>query len=113
MIPKFEDAITVSWDHNDFLDETTVMVNFSASVQMKANGKSDADYDFARNHAVEWLRKEVFRSASDTCTNVAGPPNDTTFWLAPHFKCSKCGYEHVSRSHVFFCPSCGCEVVDE
>lgn len=112
MIPKFNDAVTVSWDHNDFLDETIVRLNFSASVQMKANGKSDADYDLARNRAVEWLRKEVFRSASDTCTNVADPPKDTTFWPAPHFKCSKCGHQHISMDYVFFCPSCGARVVD-
>lgn len=113
MIPKFEDAITVEWDHNDFLDETYVTVKFSASVKAKASGKSDADYDFARNHAVNWLRKEVFQSASETCTNVAESPKDTTFWPAPHFKCSECGATHVSMEYVFYCPNCGRKVVDE
>ena len=48
-----------------------------------------------------------------TCHNVHEPPKDTTFWPAPHFKCSECGATHVSMEYVFFCPSCGRKVVDE
>lgn len=48
-----------------------------------------------------------------TCTNVHEPPKDTTFWPAPHFKCSECGATHVSMEYVFFCPNCGAKVVDE
>ena len=47
------------------------------------------------------------------CKNVHEPPKDTTFWPAPHFKCSVCGKAHVSMDYVYFCPNCGAEVVDE
>lgn len=47
-----------------------------------------------------------------TCINVHEPPKDTTFWPAPHFKCSKCGATHVSMEYVFYCPNCGAKVVD-
>lgn len=47
-----------------------------------------------------------------TCRNVHEPPKDTTFWPAPHFKCSVCGKTHVSMDYVYFCPNCGAEVVD-
>lgn len=46
-----------------------------------------------------------------TCHNVHEPPKDTTFWPAPHFKCSVCGRTHVSTDYVFYCPGCGREVV--
>ena len=46
------------------------------------------------------------------CKNVHEPPKDTTFWPAPHFKCSVCGKTHVSIDYVYFCPNCGAEVVD-
>ena len=48
-----------------------------------------------------------------TCHNVHEPPKDTTFWPAPHFKCSECGHKHVSMNYVYFCPNCGRKVVDE
>jgi predicted RNA-binding Zn-ribbon protein involved in translation (DUF1610 family) len=47
-----------------------------------------------------------------TCHNVHEPPKDTTFWPAPHFKCSECGEVHVSMQYVFYCPNCGRKVVD-
>lgn len=50
---------------------------------------------------------------SGTCRNVHEPPKDTTFWPAPHFKCSECGATHVSMEYVFFCPNCGRKVMDE
>lgn len=46
------------------------------------------------------------------CKNIHEPPKDTTFWPAPHFKCSVCGKTHVSMDYVYFCPNCGAEVVD-
>lgn len=49
---------------------------------------------------------------SGTCRNVHEPPKDTTFWPAPHFKCSECGATHVSMEYVYFCPNCGRKVVD-
>ena len=42
-----------------------------------------------------------------TCHDVHEPPKNTTFWPAPHFKCSECGATHVSMSYVYFCPVCG------
>ena len=48
-----------------------------------------------------------------TCHNVHEPPKGTTFWPAPHFKCSECGATHVSMEYVFYCPNCGRKVVDE
>ena len=47
-----------------------------------------------------------------TCHNVHEPPKDTTFWPAPHFKCSECGATHVSMEYVFYCPNCGLKVVE-
>ena len=47
-----------------------------------------------------------------TCKNVHEPPRNTTFWPAPHFKCSECGATHVSMEYVFYCPNCGREVVE-
>lgn len=47
-----------------------------------------------------------------TCHNVHEPPRNTEFWPIPHFKCSECGATHVSMDYVFYCPSCGAEVVD-
>ena len=46
-----------------------------------------------------------------TCHNVHEPPKDTTFWPAPHFKCSECGATHVSMEYVFYCPNCGRKVI--
>lgn len=46
------------------------------------------------------------------CKNVHEPPKDTTFWPAPHFKCSVCGKAHVSTDYVYFCPNCGAEVTE-
>ena len=46
-----------------------------------------------------------------TCKDVHEPPRNTTFWPTPHFKCSECGNTHVSMDYVYFCPSCGREVV--
>lgn len=48
-----------------------------------------------------------------TCRNVHEPPKDTTFWPAPHFKCSECGEVHVSMQYVYFCPNCGKKVISE
>lgn len=48
-----------------------------------------------------------------TCRNVHEPPRNTTFWYAPHFKCSECGATHVSMDYVYYCPNCGREVVEE
>ena len=42
-----------------------------------------------------------------TCHNVHEPPEGTTFWPVPHFKCSVCGKAHVSMDYVYFCPNCG------
>lgn len=50
---------------------------------------------------------------SGTCKNVHEPPRNTTFWPTPHFKCSECGASHVSMDYVYYCPNCGCKVVDE
>lgn len=48
-----------------------------------------------------------------TCRNVHEPPRNTAFWPIPHFKCSECGATHISMDYVYYCPSCGAEVVDE
>ena len=48
--------------------------------------------------------------AERTCRNVHEPPKDSTFWPAPHFKCSECGAVHVSVDYVFYCPNCGARV---
>lgn len=47
-----------------------------------------------------------------TCRNVHEPPKATTFWPAPHFKCSRCGAVHVSTDYVFYCPYCGARVCE-
>lgn len=49
---------------------------------------------------------------SGTCHNVHEPPKDTTFWPAPHFKCSECGATHISMNYVFYCPNCGRRIVE-
>lgn len=53
------------------------------------------------------------QSDAGTCHNIHEPPKDTTFWPAPHFKCSECGATHVSMGYVYYCPNCGRKVVDD
>ena len=60
-------------------------------------------------HAVQRWNTRVER----TCKNVHEPPKGTTFWPAPHFKCSRCGAVHVSMDYVFYCPNCGAKVVEQ
>ncbi len=68
--------------------------------------ETDADWSAEKD-----FEKLFYMLGEDTCQNVHEPPKNTTFWPAPHFKCSVCGEKHVSIDYVYYCPNCGAKVV--
>lgn len=106
VIPKFEDAVTVTWEHDDFKGVTELRVNFSASMLYHVkDGCTPSEYERAKDITVEKLREQVADSAASECHFVKYNDN--------FMRCDRCGFTSIPAEHGgwwFYCPSCGLKV---
>ena len=103
----------VEWDADDeIMDDgsiSQVTYWYSNDIEWSADGRDE----YLAFDAVQLITPAQAIAATlgrRKCRNVHEPPKDTTFWPAPHFRCSVCGKAHVSTDYVYFCPNCGAEV---
>lgn len=116
VIPKFEDAVTVTWKHDDFKGATELRVNFSASMLYHVkDGCSPSEYDKVKDLVVETLRKQVADSATDECHFKTVYQSLERPSRGDICECSGCGYTcargFIADELFRFCPNCGRRVV--